>query len=287
MSARPYLAEDQAAVLAIVNADRLPGQPAADAAMLDQALRGHSAVDSGWWAELDTPRTDVVLNGRAVVGVVSYAVRPRDEAGVVLWLHGREEPAVVDVLLGRAGSALGVRTIHAFEFATALGLGLEGLPVRHRAVTHRAMTHAGFAGRDLWRYMHAPLPLPDRSRQPSFEVTVEGSTDPPGRRIVARLDGEAAGEATVGLPLQGVGVLWWIEVYPAQRGRGLGRRLLLAAAELLHSELGANEMVLFVDDDAPAGDPERDRGPANRLYDRCGLRQVDRLFSYTCGPLPS
>ncbi|MCQ4045391.1 hypothetical protein ACFOSC_03760 [Streptantibioticus rubrisoli] len=48
--------------------------------------------------------------------------------------------------------------MHAFEFASALTLGMEGLPVRNRP----ALEAAGFTGRDLWRYVHRGLdgPLP-------------------------------------------------------------------------------------------------------------------------------
>ncbi|MCQ4045390.1 hypothetical protein ACFOSC_03765 [Streptantibioticus rubrisoli] len=72
LAVRPYSVADQDAVLALVEGDRLPGQPQATPGMLDQALAGHSPVDGDWWAELDTPRTDVVHdpNGR-VRGVVS------------------------------------------------------------------------------------------------------------------------------------------------------------------------------------------------------------------------
>lgn len=47
----------------------------------------------------------------------------------------------------------------AFEFASALTLGLEGLAAGHRPRTRRALERAGFTARDLWRYMGAPLPI--------------------------------------------------------------------------------------------------------------------------------
>jgi len=76
---RPYAPSDESAVLSLVAADRLPGQPAITPAMLREAVAGNSIVDAGWWAELDPPRTEVLVEegtGR-VVGVVSYAVRQR------------------------------------------------------------------------------------------------------------------------------------------------------------------------------------------------------------------
>ncbi|WP_240677083.1 hypothetical protein [Actinacidiphila soli] len=50
LSARPYAGGDQDTVLALVEADRLPGQPEATPAMLAAALAGRSPVDGGWWA---------------------------------------------------------------------------------------------------------------------------------------------------------------------------------------------------------------------------------------------
>ncbi|WP_079049164.1 GNAT family N-acetyltransferase [Streptomyces puniciscabiei] len=38
----------------------------------------------------------------------------------------------------------------------------------------------------------------------------------------------------MGTPVQGTGVLWWIGVEPAARGRGLGRALLGTALDALH-----------------------------------------------------
>src|SRR5690606_39454306 len=79
---RPVEARDEQAVLALVNADWVPGQPRATPAMLAEALAGRSGVDSGWWAELAELTTEVATTRAGqVVGVVSYAIRPRDGAG--------------------------------------------------------------------------------------------------------------------------------------------------------------------------------------------------------------
>ena len=283
LSVRPYAAEDEPAVLALVNADRLPGQPKANVDMLAEALAGRSPVDGGWWAELDPPVTDVVHDGVGeVLGVVSYATRPSDGAGLILWLHCFEdEETLAKALIARALDRLGPRTVYAFEFASALTHGLEGLPARNRPATRRALEAAGFTDRDLWRYMHAPLPIAGLPHVDGYTVTeIE---DPPGKRLEVREDGELIAEATIGRPVAGIGVLWWISVVPAARGRGLGPALLGSALDLL-TGLGADEVILYVDDDAPPGDSERDRTAANRMYDRAGLREVDRLFSFTRHP---
>lgn len=278
LSIRPYEHQDEGPVLQLLAADRLPGQPAVTAAMLADALAGRSEVDSSWWDELRPPVTEVAQDADGqVLGVVSYATRPRDRAGVILWLHCREDQTVAAALLNRATSQLGQRAIHAFEFASALSLGLEALPVRHRPATHRVLTENGFTGEDLWRYMRASLPIADLPRASGVEVAP--ANDHPGQQLVIRRSGEVIAEAAIGTPVAGIGVLWWISVEPAARGQKVGLALLGSALGLL-AELGANEAILFVDDDAPAGDPERDRTAANRLYDKAGFEEVDRLVSF-------
>ncbi|WP_246144648.1 GNAT family N-acetyltransferase [Actinacidiphila oryziradicis] len=285
LSARPYAAGDQDTVLALVEADRLPGQPEATPAMLAQALAGRSPVDGGWWAELETVLTDVVHDpsGR-VRGVVSYVTRPGDGAGLILWLHAEEEDqAVAQALAGHALGQLGPRTVHAFEFACALTLGLEGLPVRNRPATRRALEATGFTGRDRWRYLHRPLdsPLPTVA-YPVADVC--HCADPPGWQLHLReSDGTPVGEATIGRPRNRTGVLWCINIDPAHRGRGLGRLLLGQCLTRLAAE-GAREVIAYVDDDAPPGDPEHDRTAANRLYDSMGFTELDRLWSFTRRP---
>jgi ribosomal protein S18 acetylase RimI-like enzyme len=85
---------------------------------------------------------------------------------------------------------------------------------------------------------------------------VSECADPPGWQLrLRKSDGTLVGEATIGRPVDGIGVLRWISTEPACRGRGLRRRLLgqgfvhLAAA-------GAGEVIAYVED-APPGDPDR------------------------------
>lgn len=283
LSVRPYKAGDEQAVLELINADRLPGQPETTSEMLAEALAGRSPVDGGWWAELKVPVTDVVHDAVGqVLGVVSYSTRPSDGAGFLLWLHCLEEDrALAEALIGRALDRLGPRTVYAFEFASALTLGLEGLPSRNRPMTRRVLEEAGFAPRDLWRYLRAGLPIAGLPH--AAHITVKESDDPPGKRLEVRDGTELVAEADIGRPVAGIGVLWWISVIPAARGRGLGLALLGSALDLL-AGLGAREAILYVDDDAPPDDAERDRTAANRMYDRAGFAEVDRLFSFTRRP---
>jgi ribosomal protein S18 acetylase RimI-like enzyme len=283
LSVRPYAPGDEAAVLDLVAADRLPGQPLTTPAMLAEAVAGRSPVDGGWWAELEPPVTEVIHDETGtVLGVVSYATRPSDGAGFILWLHCREDQSLAEALATRAIGRLGEQcTVHALEFASALTLGLEGLPVLHRPATRRALKAAGFTARDLWRYMRADLPIAGLPH--AAHVAVEECEDPPGRRLEVREGGGPVAEATIGRPVAGIGVLWWISVAPPARGRGLGLALLGSALDLL-AGLGAREVILYVDDDAPPGDRERDRTAANALYDRVGCTEVDRLHSFTRRP---
>lgn len=281
-SVRPYRDGDEAAVLDLVAADRLPGQPPTTSAMLAEALAGRSPIDGGWWAELEAPVTEVLCDGTGtVLGAVSYATRPGDGAGFILWLHCREEQVLAEALIAHALDRLGQRTVHAFEFASALTLGLEGLPARHRPATRRALEASGFTGQDLWRYMRTDLPVTGLPHL--AHCTLIDCQDRPGKRLEVREGGELLAEATIGRPTAGIGVLWWIGVTPTARRRGLGLALLGTALDLLKG-LGAAEAILFVDDDAPTGDPERDRTAANRMYDRAGFTEIDRLHSFTRHP---
>ncbi len=255
------------------------GQPASTPAMLDEALQGRSSVDAGWWAELEPP--DVVVAEDAdgvVVGAASYALRLKDDTGQLLWLHCREDARTADALIRHALAAFGTREAHAFSFASALSLGLEALPVLHRPATAEALRRAGFTGERLWRYMLAALPVEGMPRLPDVRVGHEPG-DRQAWRLEAHRDRRVVAEAVVGSPVQGTGVLRWIGVLPDLRGRGLGRAMLGNALGVL-TECGADTVVLYVDDDAAAGD-ERDRTAAISLYESVGFAEVDRLYSYS------
>ncbi|MFI2373155.1 GNAT family N-acetyltransferase [Streptomyces sp. NPDC018833] len=278
---RPYAGADEAAVLELINADRLVGQPEVSSAMLAEALAGRSSVDSGWWEQLDLPDTYVAIDGddSRIVGVISYAVRGKDQTGQLLWLHCHEDSHLATTLIAHACTALKPRPMHAFDFASALTRGLEGLPVGHRPATRSALEDAGFRGQDLWRYMHAPLPSPEAQRA----TRVKARTEADAMRVLRiRRCLRTIAEARIGEPVAGVGVLWWISVKTRARRRGLGRKLLGSALHLLY-KLGATEAILYVDDDAPPGDG-RDRTAAKALYDSVGFTEVDRLYSYTRPP---
>lgn len=278
LTVRPYRPSDQTRVLELVNADRLAGQPVTQPEMLEEALAGRSTVDAGWWAELADLATEVLVDPSGMVqGVLATAMRPRDGAGMLLWCHGQEDFAVVSALIGRATERLADRpTLHAFDFASALSLGLEALPVRHRSSTDRALRESGFDSKDLWRYAHRALPAPEMPVD--RDAVVIERQEPTGWRIEQRDAGQLVGEVVVTAPVQGIGLLSWISIEPANRGRGHARPLLGRALEVLWDH-GAVEVILYVDDDESGG--PRDRTAANRLYDTSGFIELDRLHSYT------
>ncbi|MEW1640409.1 GNAT family N-acetyltransferase [Streptomyces sp. NPDC093801] len=276
---RPYTPADTSAVLALINLERIPGQPVTTTEMLSDALEGRSAVDAGWWADLNSPSTWVAVSGPSrVVGVVSYAWRPKDRTGLLLWLHSGEEEAVTETLIDHVVTTFAPNPVEAFQFACALSLGLEALPIGHRPVTDAVLRRAGFAGERLWRYMRADLPAVNLPRLARVKESTSNGDKAAIKLESHRFWRTVTAEAEVGQPVQGIGVLWWIEVSEASRGRGLGRRMLGSALARL-TDLGARQVILYVDDDAPPGGP-RDRTAANSLYESAGFTEVDRLYSY-------
>jgi hypothetical protein len=172
LTPRPFSASDADAVLAVINADHVSGQPFCTEAMLCEAIAGRSIVDSGWWAELDRLQVDVLCDANDVIrGAVSYAHRPRDGVGLILWLHGHENRAVIEDLVDHATAQLAQASeLAAFEFASALSVGLEGLLVQHRPTTRAVLIARKFRETDLWRYMHRTLPANELPKAPDAHV---------------------------------------------------------------------------------------------------------------------
>jgi GNAT superfamily N-acetyltransferase len=268
-SVRQLKLGDDGDVLRLVNADRLPGQPLASQDMLAQALAGRSVIGGDWWAELTDVTTEVaVASDDRPLGVMSRAVRERDNTSLILWLHAGEDPAVISALLDHAIQQSGDRPISAFPFATALGLGMEALPVRHRPATHAALLERGFAPSDLWRYLRMKLQGMGQQRQASgAEVTDVRRT------LQIRENDRVVGEAMVGMPVQGVGVLWWIGLEPAARELDLDKALLGSALEFLW-RVGAGEVILLV------ASADLDDSHLMALYELAGFEEVDQLHGY-------
>lgn len=277
MNVRPLGPDDTGSLWALVDADRLPGQPPCTLAMVTAALTGRSTVDAWWWEQLVAMR---VLGVESPAGeLLGAGAVGRRASGwrYLLWLHAREDRRVLDLLVWSL--LRGVRRVdpvYAFWFATELSVGLGGLPRVARPTTHEALLARGFTGEDRWLYFRAPEPSP----WPEVEFRQRGHG---GDLRVELADlGQAVGGAELGLPAPGLGVLWWLEVDPAHRRRGHGRQLLRAARRVL-AEAGATETILFVDHDDPL---TRDRHPAISLYLSEGFSVVDHLWSYRRGEAP-
>jgi len=276
---------DLPAILSLVASDQLPAQPDCTQTDLLRAQAAQGTIDRVWWDTLVTVQTIVAICGKEVVGAASYGQQetvptgpiPADGSGCILWLHARENPAVVDALLTAIEHALeACPRIYAFWFATPLTLGLEGLPVSYRSITHQALLTHGFVGHDDWLYMVGPVIS-------QAERIAEVETREYGWLLSVQEQGEQIAEADIGLEKDHVGHLRWLWVHENWRGHGLGTKLFLQASAHLYAA-GARSMVLYVDHDDPV---ERDRSSAIHLYQRHGFTIVDHLWSYWRGIPPA
>ncbi|MFE0654064.1 GNAT family N-acetyltransferase [Streptomyces sp. NPDC059534] len=262
MSARRYAHADQDAVLALLQADRLPGLPPAAPFLLDQPPSGPGA---------DLTETFLLLGpaGRAV-GAVRCGVRPGDDAGMIWWLHGGEDFGVIASLLALARAHLGERRpLYAFG-ASPDPAGLPGLPVRHRPVTVRALQAAGFVPDDATWYFRRLVTVPRRPPgYPLAEVTA--LSDPPGWRLkMTDTGGRLLATAVLHAPGDGTAALARLAVHPTHQGRDTGERLL---AQCLH--LAAGHHATDVTARTNAGDHT-----AARLLAAAGFALIDTPTVY-------
>lgn len=282
---RPYRADDEAAVLDLIAADRLPGQPPVTADSLTMALAGTGSTSQAgaraWWAELDTPQTVVATGADGdPVGVCSFALRVGDASGQILWFHAGEDLEVATPLLEHTSSALGPgRTLYAFTCGPAWRLAADGLPVRRRPATHRAFAQAGFTRmgeESYWQCHNRDLARPDQGHRPRAQLVP--FSDPPGWRLeLTDTSGDPKAHALLGAPYGGVGVLWWLHVEPAARGRGIGRTLLQQSLEEF-TACGATEVIALIDQDPPGSTgPDPAAAP---LLRGAGFGEIDTLYSY-------
>ena len=266
------------AVLALIHADHLPGQPICTIQDVQNALAGHATIDRGWWEALKSIRTIVVTTKEEIVGVASYGIRKVDDSefagcGFILWLHAQENREVTEAIVSHIHTSLQhCPHIYAFWIATPLTLGVEALPIERRPVMHQVLLKSGFIGEDDWLYMKG-LPLtqqPNRGRHTEIERIKDGW------KVFMYEGHERIAEAEIGLGRDHIGVLWWIEVQEPWRGQGLGKQLLLQARKIL-GDAGAHTIILYVDHDDGT---ERNRIPAIQLYQSQSFIVVDHLWSY-------
>lgn len=273
--------KDLLAVVELIRADSLPGQPLCTIQDVQNALVGRAVIDRGWWEALASIRTLVATLDNDVVGAASYGIRKHDtssfaDCGFLLWFHARENQEVTEALLSSILAALNVcPRIYSFWIATPLTFGVEALPVEHRPVTHRVLLSHEFVGADEWLYMKGPV----LTLQPSLDKVAEVKRVKNGWKLHLYEGKEQVAEAEVGIGKDRIGVLWWIEVHEDWRGHGFGKQLLLQARKML-GDAGAKEVILYVDHDDLA---KRNRVPAIHLYQSQGFTVIDHLWSYWKG----
>jgi ribosomal protein S18 acetylase RimI-like enzyme len=267
-------------VVDVINEDQLPGQPACGRHGLDRAMRGESAIDSGWWSALSDVRVVAARRGGVLLGAASYAISPTDKSGWLLWLHAREAKPVVEALVDHVLEELsGSSHLYAFWIATALTLGIEALPVEHRQVTHEILTARGLAGRESWRYLVLSMEravLDGGGDDVASVQSISNPGDTPTWRLVVGDRDQPVASAEVALGPEGRGMLSWVEVEPAHRGRGIGRRLLRQTLRFLALR-GAETVAAVVDSADPR---DRDPRPVLHLLASAGFQEVDRLWAY-------
>ncbi|MEU2930756.1 GNAT family N-acetyltransferase [Streptomyces sp. NPDC007251] len=275
---RPFESADEASVLDLLAADRLPGQPACSAVMLADAVAGRSVVDPDAGAALEGTVITTVLCAPdgGIAGIVSCAGHPGDGTSLLLWLHCYEDFPTAQALIAQALECRGAGPVQAFTLACALSRGLVGLPEHRRRVTREALQAAGFTSRCRCRYLRAELPIAGLPHLAG--VQMNDTAQPPGKHLEVRRRGRILAQAALEYPAAGVGLIRSITVAPDARGQGMGLGLLGNALDVLVC-LGAREAIVYLNE-MPA-DPERDPVAALRTYAASDFTEVDRLLTFT------
>jgi ribosomal protein S18 acetylase RimI-like enzyme len=249
-----------AAILSLVNEQRLPGQPCATEADLEADLSVPGATL--------TVLVDPQLRGAA-------CRIPRHDGSCICWAYAGEDRAALRATIEQACGAQGSGCRLAFRQPAAVNWGVPGLPAARRPETHRALLELGFRARRRWLYLTG---RPAR-RPPHVADTVRET----GRGcwlLEVCHDDQPVAEARVELRPPDKAIVRWIGVAEAFRGRGLGRALFDQATNVLGAQ-GARDVVLFVVTD---GAGACDHRPALRLYARAGFEVTDHLYAYERDP---
>jgi 2-oxoglutarate ferredoxin oxidoreductase subunit beta len=248
-------ADDVRTTLELINSSRLPGQPPAR----ESDLRTDLAVPG---AVLAVTRD---ANARGIACYVSSEGGPN-----LCWLCAPEDRALVRRTIEQALGPGGGGCTSAFNLPTAVGWGIPGLSVGRRPETHTVLVELGFQPCRQWLYMRGKPAF----RAPHVADLVK-ETRPNHWVLIVLHNDEPVAEAKVELGAGGKGIVRWIAVAEAFRGRGLGRALFDHATNLLGSK-GANDVVLFVDDEVPGGK----HAAALNLYTGAGFTVTDHLVGY-------
>ncbi|MFF7242164.1 GNAT family N-acetyltransferase [Streptomyces collinus] len=255
--------DDHTTVLTLINADRLPGQPAAGPGLLT------SPPDDG----LALPTTLVLtdLTG-TVCGVVHCAVRTRDGAGLIGWLHARENFDAAVALIAAARAHLGpARMLYAGTGPTQASqpgtLPLPGIAQRRRPATTRALHAAGFTEAATRLYLVHPLtPAPAAPVFPLAKLRPE--INPAGVQLtLVETDGQPMATAVLHPLDDEHWQLRHLAVREDRRHRGIASHLLAQCLYTAHTR-GATSLTAHID--------ENDHISA-RLLQHAGFTDVDTL----------
>ncbi|MER6434650.1 GNAT family N-acetyltransferase [Streptomyces sp900105245] len=229
---------DHAAVLALVDADRLVGQPAAGGELLTAVSR----------KGLVRPATLVLTDTRGTIrGVAHCAVRTSDGAGLIGWLHTLEDIEAAAALIAAARAQLGpVPMLYAGTGPTqppqAGIFPLLGIAQHRCPSTTRALSSAGFTEAATRLYFHHPLtPAPAPPIEPLADL--RAATDPPGFQLTLY--------ATDGHPMASAVLHRWddehwhlrhLSVRADHRKRGIASHLLAQCLHTAHAR-GATSLI--------------------------------------------
>ncbi|MYV99441.1 hypothetical protein GT354_14325 [Streptomyces sp. SID3343] len=267
MLTRAYRPTDESSVLALINDDRLPGQPLATAAMLRDAVSPDSRRRSIGYEHV---RVDVLVDGYdRVQAAACTSARPGRDEGLLLWLHGHEHPSNVAKMLDSALSLLRARrTVIAFDLAPAgTTTGVGGLPIRHRPATAAALAVVGFRELRERRCLYRRLDQePVTTRRTG---AISWRPWPAGWAVtVLDADSERLGEAVVSVPEDRSAMVWAVMASSVRPRPAVTRAVTDHAVHVLY-DLGAREVSALIDG-ADTGD-----------FDEAGgFREIDRLRSF-------
>ncbi|WP_354638066.1 hypothetical protein [Kitasatospora camelliae] len=151
---RPAEAQDLAELAELVEADRLPGLPA-------PSRRIEAAVSGAAGHTVLVARDG---SGRLLGATgLRRGVGQDGTGGSIAWLHCREHPSAVAVLLRVALERLPPSALNAFDEPGPLSPYLPGLPVNDRPVTYQALHDAGFRTRHQWLCLQRPARFDERT----------------------------------------------------------------------------------------------------------------------------
>ncbi|MFD6826980.1 hypothetical protein ACFWC5_42740 [Streptomyces sp. NPDC060085] len=262
---REFDSRDRSAVLRLVREDMLPGRPTVTGVVLDHVLEQEGMV-----CDVLTSVTGEVL------GVVGWALHAADAAGLVLWLHCRDdEQRLAEVLVQHVLGQFGRRQAYAYTEATALAP--IGLPVFHRPGTRRALEACGFSGTEHARYLHHHLDTLSSRLYAIADLTACPGAS--GWRLNLReRDGTQIGEAHISEPVDGTAELDWIILTPQRRHLG---HILLEQCLTNLADRGIDHVTTCID--AP-DDDHLYREDVIHLHQAAGFTEVDHLYTYTRCP---